>query len=321
MAAPIHLTEASSGAPVCSGQNGALVAIMDWALVQNGWTIDFSTGNARIYRAASGNRFRLHMNDDSSASGDARLCLVRGCESASSATALTDPFPLVSQVADNASNWLKSTVASATARNYDVYVGTTFVIFAVNSGGGSNAWDVFMFGDCTPTQSGDTYSTICFVRNSTGAGQAVANACGTATVAVNAFWYFTRSFDGTVKSTLAAAWVESSTSGSAIPFGAAGASVGAAFTGPTTGLDWEKVPLICAGAQSTTISTSKGLPMRAWLPNILNPIHNGNGTANARDTFSDTAYDAAFVGRIFVLTSGTRFVVVQESGTWAPPNG
>lgn len=316
----VHLTEASSGAPRLSGTNGDLCAVLDWALVQNGWAIEYTSGNARVYRPGSGNRFRLHVNHDSATSGNAGLAVVRGCENASGATTLTDPFPTVALLGNTLSNWLVSSAASTTARNFDIFVGTTFVIYAVNFSGATNVWEVHFFGDAPPTLAGDPYNTTLFVRNSTSTasqifftGSMSASPGGLLTV------WWCRSFDGSVKSTRGAylfsttAWGEIDST--ALP---------KVFLGPSGGLDSTKVPVADSGSTSGTGSATLGMPYRGWLPNFRMPIHSGRqaATPNARDTYTDTALSASFLGTIFCQNNAAASgVVVIEGDTWAPPSG
>ena len=315
----VHLTEASSGAPRLSGTNGDLCLVLDWALVQNGWTIDFSSGFQRCYRAASGNRFPLFINHDSAVSGNAGLAVVRGAESQSAGT-LTDAFPTVALLGNTLSNWLVSSTASTTSRAFDLFIGPTFIIYCVNFSGTTNVWEWGFYGDISPSLSGDSYNTLCLVRNITTASTATMYGVVPGAGSGNAQAYLTRSYDGTVKST---------TSGITAP--AAGTStVGkisgypAAFAGPSTGLDTQKIAILDSGSQTLTLSTSKGLPTRGWLPNLLYPMHNGTASStspNARDTYTNTSYSSLFIGIPFmgIASINSGFVVVEATDTWGPP--
>lgn len=321
----IHVNESTGGAPNAgriSGTAGDLYSMLKYAVQLNSWTVDFddAVNFGLILRPATGNRFRLFVLDNATASGAATLTLVRGCESATAATTagITDPFPTVALVANGSATWLKSSTANTTARAFDIWVGTTWLIYAVNFGGTSNVWEWHFFGDCPPSLSGDSYNTLCTSRNSASAATAVMWSSGTNVFAGTSKAYFCRSYDGTVKSTFAGFQVLAASLGNV-------GNASQAFLGPTTGLDTDKIPISCAGAQSTTPAAAIGLVTRAWLPNILNPLHLGKQatTPNTRDTFSDTAYNASFVGQ--VITSGggagVSFLAVETSDTWAAPSG
>lgn len=318
----IHVTEATAGLPNSgrlSGTNGDLVGIMDVALPLNGWAIEYTSGNARIYRPGSGNRLRLHMYDDSAVSGDARLCLVRGCENASDATTLVDPFPLVSQVANSSSNWVKSSAANTTARTFDIFVGEDFVIYMTNHTGTTNVNEVHIFGDCAPAYIADTYFTLCTVRDSSGVGVTWSSWVQTAAGGESTM-YLARSYDGTVKSVRCGILgLANQTTFGALPFAPN------IFLGPSTGVDTKKVSLACSGSQSTTASSSLSLPERGWIKNFLQPMHNGRqaSTPNTRDIYTNTSVDPSFLGMFF--TSGNSAnnptAIVQYDGPWTPPNG
>lgn len=316
----IHVDETYPGLPNSgrlSGTNGDLVGIMDIALIANGWAIEYTSGNARVYRAGTGNRFRLCMVDDSATSGNAGLCMVRGAENASAATTYTDPFPTVALVANNASNWFKSTAANTTARAFDIWVGETWVIYAVNAIGTTNQWEWHFFGDFAPALAGDSYNTVCTVRNSAATGSGALWSCSnTYTGNANRYW-IARSYDGTVKSTQGGPF-----SGFAATIGVIG-NAPQAQSGITTGVDTIKVPLLDTATTITTPDAAKGLPTRGWLPNIRFPLHGGRGAVNARDTYTDTAYNPSFIGQIITAgnTTSSAFLTVETTDTWNPPSG
>jgi len=318
--AVIHVTEATGGLPNSgrlSGTDGDLVGIMDVALPLNGWAIEYSTGNARVYRPGTGNRFRLYMNDAAAVSGSAALTTVRGCESASAASeaGLVDPFPTIAIQAATLSNWQKSSATGTTARKFDIWVGETWVIMAVNLSGATNIWDFAAFGDVAPALPGDSYNTVCFTRNlSTLVTTGMISSPSTGYTGTSKVWW-ARSYDGTVKSTNGAPALNTANFGTA--------KGPQAFLGPSLGLDTQKVPLIDCGGSSGIPSTTLGMFTRGWFPNLLNPLHGGRGTANTRDTYTDTAYDPSFIGSVMcnanVATSA--FLVVETTDTWNPPSG
>lgn len=318
----LHYTEATGGLPNSgrlSGTDGDLVGILDIALVANGWAIEFSTGNARIYRPASGNRFRLYVNDAAAVSGAATLALVRGCENASAASnaGLTDAFPTAAKIADSSSNWVKSSAANTTARNFDIFVGTTWVAYYVNFSGATNVWDFGFFGDLSPCLSGDSYATLAVVRNSSSAATVSNTADGINAGTGNLCYNICRSYDGTVKSTTGGVWANIAGKMGTI------SGMPAAQGGPSTGIDRFKAVTMDTGTTTTTSSATLGLPQRAYIPNFWVPLHLGRGSTNARDTFTDTAYNASSAFTLFPVAnvSSSGFTILETSDTWSPPSG
>lgn len=318
--AVIHVTEATGGLPNSgrlSGTDGDLVGILDVGLLLNGWSIEFTSGNARVYRPGSGNRFRFHFNDAAASSGDARLCIFRGAESATTATALTDPFPTVAEIADGSSNMIKSSTANTTARNFDLFVGTTWFMLFVNYNGSTNNWDVILGGDCSPNLSGDTYNTISAVRNS---AVATSNgnvwSSGSNTSVGNAPLHWSRSFDATVKSTTAGFVNLGSTLGviSGTP---------TAQSGPSTGIDMEKAAVLDTGSTTTTASNTLAIPKRGYFPNLWLGQHGGRGAVNSRDTFTNSTYNASAAFQIFCVgnASSSAWIIVETTDTWSIPSG
>jgi hypothetical protein len=322
----IHVDESTPGLPNSgrlSGTNGDLVGILDVALPLNGWAIEYSTGNARIYRPGSGNRFRLYVNDDSAISGAAQLATVRGCENASAASnaGLTDPFPLASQSADGLSVWIKSNTANTTARAFDIWVGETFVIFSVNTGSTTNVWDLQFFGDIAPALPGDAYNTVCTVRNSAStSATALWQANGgivTNNIDGSSGMYLCRSYDGTVRSTRSGHILKTTSS----TFGVLSSAINTALNGPTTGADYAKIDIMDSGSQTGTVSATRCIPTRGWLPNILDPQNGGRGGLNSRDDLTNTP--SMTLGKIVTQanTANSAYAIIQESDDWVPPSG
>ncbi len=312
----VHYTEASGGLPNSgrlSGTDGDLVGILDVVLVAAGWAISFTSGTDRVYRPASGNRFVLAVRDAAAVSGAANFATVRGAESASAVTTYTDPFQTVAQLSDANSNWIKSSTVNTTARNFDIYASPTWVIMFVNFSSTSNTWDSFFWGDVAPGISGDSYNTINITRiNQTISPLGMGSAIMTSGQCSQRF-VWTRSYDGATKSVYGAI---------VTPVGAGignMAAFPAAKAGPTSGIERAKIMLADSGnAVTVANSSTKGLPIRGYLPNLWMPLHVGPGTVNSRDTFTDTAYNAASTFKCFVL-SGSVWIIMEETDTWAAP--
>lgn len=308
----IKYTEATVGATACTGVNGSLVAILDVALLLNGWAIEYSSGNGRVYRAGSGNRFRLAVFDDSTVSGDPRACVFRGCENATGATTATivDPFPLVSQVANNQQFILKSTTANATARNYTIFVAPTWVRIFINSSSTANIWETMRFGDAANTYSGDAYATLCSSRNST--ALTTPNTSGYI-LGNSGLQYFCRSIDGSIKSSVASP--NGIVSGGAInnSSGAIG-TLKPPLSGYGNTIDGDEISVYDFCNTSSTVGAFP-LAKRAWIQNTYAPLHNGSAGVNSRDVWDDGA------GRSFeaFAISASSWLFQETTDTWVQP--
>jgi hypothetical protein len=315
--APAYWNESSGGLPNSgrlSGTAGDLVGILDVALVASGWAIEYTASNARVYRAASGNRFRACFDENTAISGDARLVTYRGAENASAAGSAnwTDPFPTPTQAANNVSTILKSTAASTAARAFDLWIWATGFILATNPSNASNTWEVCAFGDADPSYTGDSYNTVCMNRTNSTATSIASGMMGagiTGSTCVNNI-HWARSYDGTTKSTYGGIAYPSSTIGNIT-------NCAPARGGATGGIDAERMPLLCSGNNANGVMTSAGLIRRGIFPYLWLPMHGGPGTVNARDTGSIGSPAAAFS---MLVCSASNWMMAQTDG-WTPPSG
>jgi hypothetical protein len=304
----IVLTAASSGATRNAGTNGDLVTLLDWALAQKSWAIEYTAANQRIYRAASGNRHRVQVLHDSGVSGAAQRAVVRGCENATNTTTLTDPFPTVAQVANTSCNWLVSTTADTTTRPFYLIVDDTWFVYLSQSG--ATTWSMGFFGDAPGAEAGDTYATAIVQRNSaantviTWPAPQVAVSPGLQTV------HWCRDRSGATKATTGSLWGMGT-------FGSI-ASQPAARAGYANRVRREKVGMTCTGSATTT-PNSLVIDRRGWLPHVWNPLHVGIGTLVEGDTMTDSAYHASANFSVMTLASG--FALLETSITWSPPGG
>lgn len=321
--ATLILRSTDVGAPTLNGVNGALCAVLDWAVVQNGWAIEYTATNQRVYRAGVGNRRRLWVCHDSTVSGDARLAVTRGCENASAASVagLVDPFPTVAQLAANLSTVCVSIAASATARAYRIILGVDFIIVAIDAGTSNIAnWDLMVFGDLAETDPADTWATVMLVggvSTATGtAGRAMAGVV-LSYIANGTKLYWCRSIDGSVKSTRGS-------------FAGSGGSAGSDFcavsgspvmrTGYANRIGMERVGATCIGSSSATVGTALAQLRRGWVPNLWNPLHSNIGTVNSDDVFQNPGYNALASFSIAPAAAATA-AILELSDTWSPPSG
>lgn len=317
----LYLTSQSAGAPTLTGQNGSLCAVLDWALTQKSWTIEYTGANARVYRPPAGNRFRLYVAHDSAISGDARLATTRGCENASSVTSLTDPFPTVAQLSNTQASFLVSTTASAVARDYRIIVTDRMVIMFVNCAGQNNQnWDMMVFGDMLGADPADVFGTVMHVGAVTTAtaanSRAMTNTVCSSPVSGRLFW--ARSIDATQKSTYGC-YAAQAASASSTGFCSNGSSAPVMRGGYNGRIVREKVGAHCTGSNTTT-PNALAVNKRGWLPNVWNPLHSGIGTVTSDDTFADTGYSPSASFNIAPQATATA-VIIETTDTWSLPSG
>jgi hypothetical protein len=296
-----------SGAPVLSGTNGALCLVLDWALAQKSWTTSYTSTNARVYKQPAGNGFSLSVTHDSAVSGVATKATIRGCEAATSVTALTNPFPTVAQVANTTQTFTLSNAASSAARPYVIYLTDRYVRMEVDVNGTNAIWQTWHFGDLVSTVSGDSYLTH-MSNISYGNYEAGNQASG--------YGYFVRDITGTILSSRSAC-----TQTPGVAMGPIGGAPGqpAARAGYMNRIVRFKMAVNCLGS-TTTVAGPTALPARGWIPNIWMPAHAGMGALSMSDTFSDSAYNPAASFSV-KGTASIQWHINEETDTWSAPSG
>ena len=309
----IRLNNQSPGAPSLVGANGSLCNVLDWALPQAGWAIEYTAANARVYRPGQGNRHRLSVRHDSAVSGSVGLCTIRGCENATSATALVDPFPTVTQASDPTSTILVGTNTTV-PREFETIVTPTFMLLAVGALMNNTAgWDLMFFGDLPPTYPEDQFSTAILVGASSAAtsssARAMSSSVSSGVAAAKLYW--ARTIDGSMKSPAGSLW--GSVSAVAGNFCTV-ANTTAMRAGYRNEIVRERVGASCAGGPAVG---PMAVVRRAQVPFLWNPVHTGIGSITSDDTFTDTAYAAGSLFRV-VPASSAIAAILELSNTWAP---
>ncbi len=166
------------GAPLLSGQPGALAMLLDALLVDGygsganrkpgmGWTRAFSGSNVRVFRNApiTGTGFYLRVDDTAQ-----RSALVRGFATMSDIDTGTDPAPTIA-LKPSGSRWDKSSVANAEGREW-VAVGTEkfFYLFIDTSAQyqryGGQAMHPHYAGDMVSLKPGDRHHYVVSYKGS-----------------------------------------------------------------------------------------------------------------------------------------------------------
>lgn len=158
-----------SGAPVLTGQAGSLLAVLNGCLVDgygsqtaSGWAKEFTTTNIVVYRAPSGLRFRLRVDD--TGTNEARVV---GYESMSGVNTGTGDFPTAAQQSGGL-YIRKSETTDSTARGWVVVATDKAFYFLPQPNNGD--WLVppvttylsgqFFFGDFESFKVSDSYSVM-----------------------------------------------------------------------------------------------------------------------------------------------------------------
>jgi hypothetical protein len=177
-------TDAS--APVLTGTAGSLISVLDAVLVNGygsmtaaGWTKPFSTTNKAAYKqnttgANNPSGMYAYVDDNGPGTHGGREARVCGFETMSAITPTgTGQFPTAGQSTIGVGTLVirKSTTADATARRWTCIAnGQTFYFFSETADTTSPYMGNcgFMFGDITPTKSGDQYATMIIGRAAEG---------------------------------------------------------------------------------------------------------------------------------------------------------
>lgn len=307
------ISSTDSGAPQALSVNGSLNSILRYALPLLGWAVEFgTTGNASVFRAAAGNRLRLHMRHDSSVSGDTALAYVRGVHTATSATSVGQPFPTTTQAANAYSTWRCGTPGdAATATPWVIYGNDRFfylLMYSVDYG-----WDLYWFGDVPSDYATGYETTICVRYNSSPYGSNAMGAPCYSWPTYDNCTYWARGINGTTVSTYGCK--QASGNGNAL-----GRTQNAppCRGGYQNRLMREKVALADNGSTTSTGGVL-AINRRAWLPNLWNPVHSQLGGSMAdQDTFTDSVYNASAIFRIFEAP-GYGTAIIEETDTWVKP--
>ena len=320
-------TDAS--APVLSGAAGALATVLDAVLVNGygakaaaGWAIEFTGANKRAYRAASGNRLRLRVDD--SGTSNARVV---GYESMTDVDTGTGDFPTAAQIAGGL-YWMKSTLTDGTARAWVILAtGTMFYMFVNTAGAAAGVgWstNANSFGDFTSYKPSDTYGTR--IIGNIGATTTTGNANGT------------KCFGAATASTIAGTYVARANNhvGGSI-------AVGQAVSGILTGvvsyysnaqsigsdMDWAasthtyKAPTYPNAADGgfflgKLYVTEAGVSIRGYLPGVWAPAIGPGSPPALGDTWSGSGDFAGKTFELMLITIGTTTsrLALETSDTW-----
>lgn len=161
MAAP-YVRHATDGVAVpLDGLAGSLIAVFDNVLLGLGWSKPFSGINKAVYRAPSGHRRYLRVDD--SFGMYARL---RMYDSMSDVDTGTNPVPLDTQISGG-SYFVKSSAATSATRDWTMFVADSYFYFRSYYGTSTEQGTGMFFGDFDSVVAGDLYNSALIAGNST----------------------------------------------------------------------------------------------------------------------------------------------------------
>lgn len=299
-----------SSAPSLTGEAGKLVALLDACLVNGygsktaaGWAKTYSATNKAVYRAASGVRHYLRVDDTGTTNAT-----VRAYQSMSDVDTGTDAYPTTAQVSDSNAKWWKSQAASSTARPWIVvaddkrawvYVkGQSATTDALSTTTTYN--HLYFFGEFASYLTGDTDNSALITTSASSGDWTMA---GLATNAAAVGHYMATNAANTVASQQfskhSSALFGGSIMGTHTP-AYASAITGGMFLSPVYIIE---PTLLCRGR----------------LPGIYDPLHS-KATLPAGDTFSGRGPLAGKTFLILPVTHGATAdgarVVLETSDTW-----
>lgn len=175
-----YYAHTDTGAPVLTGQQGALKDLLKKVLVGTagvaygtggnqksslGWSIEYESTDKAVFKGElTSTRMLLRIDDSGSGAGSYREAFVVGCESAAGVDTLTDRFPTTAQLSTGIV-WRKSQNLNSTAVPWWLWGdGRTFYLM-VNYYGVPYA-ALYGFGDFESAKAGDAFNCMIFGGNS-----------------------------------------------------------------------------------------------------------------------------------------------------------
>lgn len=143
-----------------TGEAGSLITALDAILVTGeGWAADYTGTNSSTYRAPSGVRHYLRVDDNGPGAGTYKEARIVGYEAMSDVDTGTGPFPTAAQAA-NGQFARKSATADATNRAYIAYADALTLYFFCATGDSANVYFAFGFGEYYSLLTGNNYRSF-----------------------------------------------------------------------------------------------------------------------------------------------------------------
>jgi hypothetical protein len=305
-----------ASAPTLTGQAGSLVGLLDACLVNGygtkdpaGWDIAYTATNKRAYRAATGNRHYLRVDNASNGSR------VRGFQSMSDVDTGSDPFPNNTQI-NNGGYWYSSNSTNDNARAWMIVANekTFWLYICTSSTSTSTVFQsqnpghvLYFWGEIEKVLSSDSKNTaiICGTSDSPNDHQCGSTSAYTGNIGGH---FICESSTGT--KSLNINKVTSSNLGNASGNGL-GRNVNSIYPDAITGG-------ISLGKVFVTENVSGSYPVRAMWPGLHDALHTYATLPAGGDTFSGRGN---LTGKTFIIlnTYGSSVdckAVLETSDTW-----
>ena len=325
-----------ASAPTLTGQVGSLTNLLDAVLVNGygaksaaGWAIAFTGTNQRAYRAASGNRRYLQVDDNNTLAAGANYARTVGYESMSAITTGTAPVPTAVQISGGL-NVQKSQTADSVQRAWWAVASGTFFYLCCESNTpvastptAATYFDCYLlFGDFTSKvpSSGDAYNTLHATFQS---GTTVTTTNSLMSQYLNSTWlgnngcYTFRPYTQLGSSAQSNKMV-ARRSGSSTPAGFGNDAAAPNFPDPITGgMNFAETYVAENGGANTVLT-------RGLLPGFYDIVHNPTSLASSFTPLDTIAGAGAFAGITFMLlklpygpgNTIAWYAALQITGTW-----
>ena len=187
-------TNSSTSAPTLNGAAGSLIAVLDYCLTDAtygvGWSKAYTGSNVAAYRAPSGNRHYLGVDDSTTLN-----TRMRGFETMTAAGVAvasgTGPFPTDAQ--QSGGDYFYKSSDTTTARSWLFLSDGKSFYFSCQAGGSVTTQNLMFFGEFESYKSGDAYNTM-LMAESSGASYSSGYALGSTAVATQGGHYVARAF-------------------------------------------------------------------------------------------------------------------------------
>lgn len=307
-----------ASAPVLTGTAGTLNTLLHACLVTGygaksaaGWAREFQSGQVSVYRAASGRRFRLRVDD-----GGTDYARFLGYEVMTDADTGTGPFPTNAQVGGGL-YCLKSNTSDSTARPWVLVANETALYFLPLGAGtdwltapasGDGLSGHFFFGDLVPYLSGDNYASAVFgaVNTGTQACQLASKQSPSSSFSANSGLYVPRAYTGLGTSVNCGNYAINDTTTSAV----SGRGTYGPYPDPITG------GMLITPRVVFEPGAPGGVLYRGRFPGLWAPLHDAAG-AHA-DTFTGSGDLSGYSWLIAASASTSQLgrVLIETSNTW-----
>lgn len=277
-----------------------------WAKLAAGWAKAFSGTSKAAYRAASGTRLYLRVQDDGPGGATFKEARITGYETMSDVDTGTNPFPTAAQGVGSVAMVVvrKSATTDSAARAWIVVADARTIYMFVQTGDTAGVYLSWGFGEIYSVHSGDTYN--CQIVGRSAENNSVAtidklDVLSNLVTAVSAS-FFARSYTG---------------SGASITFGKHGDGVKGSASALLGATQYPN-PEDNLAYFSPVWVTETGASVRGWMRGFYHFLH-AISNVNDGDTVNGTGQLSGKT-LLFIKTSGNNGVYVIETSATLDTN-